>query len=430
LVVSGLATLVALLALVKVEPVIAGAVAAALAVVALLVLALGPRLQSRTREARRRRGYIAALVNDRIARLAVVETFGQEQREIRRVRRASGKLCDALVERARVVGLLRACAEASTGLAGAAALLVGAMQVAAGLATPGAVVAAMVVAGLLAPRLHELGRVYEYWNAAVVARDKQLQVLRLKPARRTGVSRDKRPLPRSADRLELRDVTLRPLLEHLDLSIDAGARVALLGSNGTGKSTLLRLMAGIIEPQQGAVLLGGRDLRTHRWSDVRRAFAMVSPDLPLLRGSLRLNLAYGLRGASDAALAQVIGHCQLEPLVARLPLGLDTRLSENGEGLSTGERARIAIARALLTQSQVLLLDEADANLDEPSRQALDMLVGSFPGTVVFVTHDASRVAKAGRILTLHDRRVVEVAAGETGACLAVPEGRHIKLVS
>ena len=434
LTVSGLATLLALAALAAVEPVIATAVGIAVAAAAAITLTIGPRLRARTREARRHRGRIAALINDRIAHLGVVESFGQEERETRRVRRASRKLRDALIDRARVVGLLRALAEASAGFASLCALVVGALQVAAGEATPGAVVAAMVVAGLLAPRLSDLGRVYEYWNAAAIAREKQLQVLRLQPVARSADWPGGKPLTTAVDRLELRSVRLEPVFRDVDLVIEAGERVAIIGPNGSGKSTLLRMLSGIVEPDAGEVCLGGEEIRTRRWSDVRKAFAMVAPDLSLLRGSLRLNLTYGARDATDAQIAKTLEACRLESLVERLPRGMDTRLSENGEGLSTGERARIAIARAVLARPQVLLLDEAEANLDRLAREALDHLIRTFPGTVVFITHDAARVAQADRILAIRPPRLEPVTLAEAIAELhssrLFAQERALRLVS
>lgn len=430
LTVSGLAMVLALAALALVDPVVAGAVGSAVVAAGGLALGIGPSLRSRTREARYHRGRIAALINDRIAHLGVVEVFGQERREVRRVRRVSRVLRSTLIQRARVVGLLRALSEASAAFASICALAVGAMQVAAGSATPGTVVAAMVVAGLLAPRLNDLGRVYEYWNAAAVAREKQLRVLRLQPVGRGAVRRGDAPLSVAAEPLQLDRLGYGDLFTDVNVAIAPGERVAVIGPNGSGKSTLLRLMAGILEPDAGAIWLGGQDLGTRAWAEVRRAFAMVAPELSLLRGSLRLNLTYGAGRVAGDELQRVIGLCRLEPLIGRLPQGLDARLSENGQGLSSGERARIAIARALLARPRILLLDEAEANLDQSARAALDEVIRSFAGTVVFITHDAERLAQADRVLAIRERGVTVMAPAEAATALRQAHGHSLKLVS
>ena len=410
LTVSGLATVLAIAVLAVVEPVVALAVGIAVAVAAGLALAVGPQLRSTTRESRRRRGRLAAQLNDRVANIGVVEAFGQEAKEKRRFERLSTRLRHALIARASVIGLLRALSEASASFAGACALFAGALQVGLGLASPGAVVAAMVVAGLLAPRLQDLGRVYEYWNGALIAREKLEQMLALRPVGRRSTRRAGEALRPGPGRIELRGLRLKGLFRGLDATVEAGERIAVVGANGVGKSTLLRLIAGILHPDKGGVRLDGQDIRKCRWEEVRRAFAMVSPDLPLLRGTLRLNLTYGATDWTPEDLKRVIAALGLEALVDRLPAGIESRISESGGGLSTGERARITLARALLSRPRVLLLDEADANLDDAARDALETVVEGFAGTVLYITHDPARAAKADRILKLEAGRLVEVA--------------------
>lgn len=435
LTVSGLALILALVALTVVEPVIAITVAISMIICAALIVGIGPQLRHRTREVRRYRGRIAALINDRIAHLGVIETFGQEQREVKRVRRASRRLRDSLILRARVVGLLRALSEASAGLASMCALVVGAWQVAGGYASAGAVVSAMVVAGLLAPRLSDLSRVYEYWNAAGIAREKQQQVLRLEPVGRSArhVSEDPFTFDPAVEAIRLSSVSKTPLFESIDLTINPGERVAIIGPNGSGKSTLLRLIGGLVDPDSGKVLLGDQEIGKQNWQDVRRTFAMVTPDLPLLRGSLRLNLTYGAGDVSEDEIDQALHLCGLVTLVERLDKQLETRISENGAGLSTGERARIAIARALLAKPSILLLDEAEASLDAPSRRALDNVIQGFKGSVVFATHYPEHAARADRVLALDDGRLISLTPSEASSFKSTPQkqvGGGLKLVS
>ncbi len=421
LMVSGLSTVLAIAVLAVVEPVVALAVGIAVSVAGGLALAIGPRLRATTRESRRRRGRLAAQLNDRVANIGVVEAFGQEAREKKRFERLSTRLRHALIARARVIGLLRALSEASASFAGACALFAGALQVGLGLASPGAVVAAMVVAGLLAPRLQDLGRVYEYWNGALIAREKLEQMLALKPVGRRAARRAEAALDPGPGRIELRGLHLKGLFRGLDATIEAGERVAIVGANGAGKSTLLRLIAGILDPDKGRVRLDGQDIQKCRWEAVRRAFAMVSPDLPLLRGSLRLNLTYGASDWTAEDLKRTVGALGLDDLVARLPAGIESRISESGGGLSTGERARITLARALLSKPRVLLLDEADANLDDAARDALEAVIEGFAGTVLFITHDPARAAKADRILKVEAGGLLEIAPADWLAQNAAP---------
>ena len=411
LLVGGVVVVLALAALAVIEPVIALSVAAGVALAALLGLGLGNRLQATTREVRRRRGHLAALLTDRVAHLHLIQAFGQERREAERFKNLSRRLKAAFIGRAKAIGLLRALADAGAAAAGLCALLVGSQLVALGAASPGAVVAAMLVAGLLAPRLQELGRIYEYWTAAAIAREKQERLLRLRAPRGGAKTSGGRGLAEGAGELALHGVSLNGLLPPLDLTVAPGERICILGENGAGKSSLLQVMAGLRRPDAGRIELNGQDLAVTDARRLRQAVSLVSCDLPLLRGSLRFNLRYGLPEASDEALAEAIERCGLTALVARLPQGLDTQLKEQLSRFSAGERLRIALARGLLPRPQVLLLDEMDAHLDAEGVRALERIIESFDGPVVFITHRPEWARLARRVVTLHAGKPAEVVA-------------------
>jgi len=388
LTVSGTAAALAIVGLLVVEPVVAVAVAAALILAGSAAYWLGPRLKNAHFEARRRRGRLAAVLHDRVCELAVIDAFGQQRRERRRFERLSRALRDALVRRARVVGLVRAVNEINSAGTTLSALLVGAAAVRLGLASPGSVVSAMVVANLLAPRLQDLGRVFEYWNAYLVARSKQEQLLgRTRPWRHG----PKRALPESfRPAIDLDQVGINGILSAATLHIEPGERISVRGPNGAGKSTLLRVLAGLVPADSGEVRLGGLPIHELRRRDLRAVFAFVSPDLPLLRGTLGFNLRYGAsRSLAPARREAIIEHSGLGEIIGRHPDRLAQRLSEGGRELSTGERARIMLARALLCDPRVLLLDEADANLDDTSREAISEALEDFAGTVIQVSHGA-----------------------------------------
>ncbi len=424
LLVGGVVIFLALAALAVIEPVIALSVGAGVALAALLGLGLGNRLQATTREVRRRRGHLAALLTDRIAHLHLVQAFGQERRESERFKNLSRRLKTSFVDRAKAIGLLRALADAGAATASLCALLVGSQLVVLGAASPGAVVAAMLVAGLLAPRLQELGRIYEYWTAAAIAREKQERLLRLRPPSAGAKANGGRALAEGRGELVLHGVELHGLLPPLELTVGPGERLCILGENGTGKSSLLQVMAGLRRPDGGRVELNGQDLAVTDARQLRQAVSLVSCDLPLLRGSLRFNLRYGLPQASDEELADVIERCGLTGLVARQPQGLDTQVKEQQTRFSSGERMRIALARGLLSCPQVLLLDEMESHLDAEGVKVLDEVIRTFEGPLVFITHQRERAALASRVLTL--------SAGKPAVIAAAPElpAGHLRAVT
>lgn len=411
LVVSGLATTLAVGALLVIDPAIGSAVGAAMLIAGGAAAALGPAVRASTAAARRRRAQLAASVNDKIAALVVIQAFGQAARERGRFARQSELLKEAMITRAGSIGWLRAVAESSAVLATGAALVVGAVSSASSGAGPGSLIAAVAVAGFLAPRLRQLGRVWEYWNGAVVARRKLNQFLALGKRRARG-----RPAARLAagtGRLELERVTLTGAFDNVSAVAEPGAQIAVVGPNGAGKSTLLAVAAGLVAPSSGRVLVDGQDLAACRSASVRRTFALVGPDLPLMRGTLAANLRYARPRISPKAMADVLALCGIDRLAAALPDGMETRLCDGGENLSVGQRCAVALARALLQQPRILLLDEADSHLDPQANGILDRVLATFEGTVILVTHQRRRVTQASEVWSLAGGRLVERGRAE-----------------
>lgn len=414
LTVAGVTTLgtVAALAFINVE--LALLVGTALTAGAIAVLALGGWLQKEVRDVRRRRARLAGNVNEKIAALGVIQVHGQLNRERRRVERQSGRLMTAMINRAKAVGAMRAVIELTTGLASAGALLLGAVLVGAGQATPGTVVAAMSVVGLLVPALRDLGRVQEFWQGALVAWEKIDDFLAL-PSQMKEVASAPR-LAAGPGRLEFADVGVTGALHGFSAVAEAGQRIAIVGPNGAGKSTLLALAARLVAPDAGRVLLDGQDIGGLSVDSLRREVGVVSRDLPLLRGTVDRNLRYRWPEASDEAVARVRALCGIDELLAELPEGLESRVTEDGANLSLGQRQRLALARALLGDPRLLLLDEIDANLDPRAGAVLQRILREYPGTVVMASHRLDWVAMADRVW--HVRNGVLLESGTPDSLL------------
>jgi len=414
LVVAGVMLAAAGVALLFVNRLLAVALGGVVLVGAAGSLRFGRRLRAAAAEARRRRAYLTANLNQQVAALAVVQLFGQGERERRRVAKQSRRLRRASVARARVGGLLQGIAEGTGGLATGAVLVLGAVEVGAGRASPGTVVAAMAIVGLLVPPLRDLGRVEEYRQNARVAFAKLREFLAA--AEPLPDEPGAPELAPGAGRLEFDRVRVDGALAGISAVAPAGSRVALVGPNGSGKSTLLALAARLFDPDDGTVRLDGQDLGGRSLASVRRAVGMVGPDLPLLRGTIGGNLRYRWPDAPEPEVARGRALCGVDELLAGLPDGERTRLSEGGRNLSVGQRQRIALARALLGGPRLLLLDEAEANLDPRAAALVDAVLESFPGTVLMATHRPERLAAADLVWHLAEGRLVE--AGPPAAVL------------
>ncbi|KKB08995.1 thiol reductant ABC exporter subunit CydC [Devosia chinhatensis] len=199
-----------------------------------------------------------------------------------------------------------------------------------------------------------------------------------------------------------------PVLAGLSMTIRPGQKIAITGPSGCGKSTLLRLLLRLAEPQQGTVALGGQSLARYCSADLHAHMALLSQDSPIFLDTLRNNLLLGRADADDAALRSALQSAQLDGFVATLPQGLDSRIGEAGRSLSAGQGRRLCLARALLSQAPILLLDEPTAALDRETELAFFRILAEAAAdrTIIMVTHADIPGGTVDRVLTLRNGQI------------------------
>jgi thiol reductant ABC exporter CydC subunit len=235
--------------------------------------------------------------------------------------------------------------------------------------------------------------------------------------------------------INFKDVAFRyapgePLvLEGFDLEVPAGSSVALVGMSGAGKTTAISLILRFWDPEAGQILLGGRDLRSYPLHVLRQQFSVVSQDIFLFNDTVRENIRMGRSGATDAEVEDAAAKARIHSFILSLPDGYDTLVGERGVRLSGGEKQRIAIARALLKKSPILILDEATSSLDAESERAIkDTLMAHRGGrTTLMIAHRLSTVMDADEIFVLKDGRVVERGCHRE---LLARQGEYYRLVA
>jgi thiol reductant ABC exporter CydC subunit len=406
----------------------------------LILLILMPRLAFwlGTTLGERLRGQQALLnsqVLDTIQGMKEILSFGYSRQRIEELSENSAALLALQARQARNIGLQSAAKISIVSVGTLAVLLCASILVRQNSLAPGFLPITMILASSVFLSI-----------TSVVEISKQLSLTRA-AARRLFLLLDEQPAVRDESGLgpavpiesiepsiSLQDVSFRyapdePLiLSSISLEIPAGSTVALVGTSGAGKSTVINLMLRFWDPEAGRILLGGSDLRCYPMMQLRRLFSVVSQDVFLFSDSIRENIRLGRAEASDAEVEEVAIRARIHDFITTLPQGYDTLVGERGVRLSGGERQRIAIARALLKGAPILVLDEATSSLDAENERAIkEALMERREGrTTIMIAHRLSTVVDADWIFVINEGRVVEQGRHED---LIARKGRYARLV-
>ena len=370
------------------------------------------RVKEQARLQRAQEGRIASLAGEALSAMPVVKAFGSEDYEHERVRSRSAERMAAGVQVARLQARFDGLVGVLSAIGTALVVVVGAVQVAAGALSPGGLIVFASYARKAHSPLRSIAR--EATKVArAVARAERIadtlaadEVLEERPHAYHGA--------RARGQVQLDGVSFayeheRPVLHDVSLTIPAGERVAVMGPSGSGKSTLAALIARFYDPASGRVLVDGRDLRDCSLPWLREQIGVLLQDTVLFTGSVEENIAY----ASGAPRERVVGVARAaaaDDFIASLPSGYATELGPQGVGLSGGQRQRIGIARTLLRDPPILVLDEPTTALDKESEaRVMEGLWALMQGrTTILITHSLELARSADRVVIMRDGRIVE----------------------
>ncbi len=388
-----------------------------LAIAPLVTLALRPilrRMRHRIREALQDRGEIAALAEETIQGMRVVKAYGAERHEQRRFRDAAQRYFRGVLRAQRFAMLASPVSETLGAAVLTVLFLLGTQTVSTATLRPEVFVAFVTLSLRLLPPVKRLSQFPALAEQSLAAADRLFAVLD-HPAEDADEPHVER-CPGLYRTIELRDVWVRYdrdpwVLRGIDLTIAKGEMVALVGPSGAGKSTLADLLPRFVEPSRGTVLIDGVSIRRYDRRSLRRMMGIVDQHPVVFNDTVRNNIAYG--DAADAVHEDVVAAAMAanaHEFIMRLPHGYDTVLGERGMRLSGGERQRLAIARAVLRDAPILVLDEATAHLDAASERLVQEALARLSAnrTVLVIAHRLATVARADSIVVLEAGRIVE----------------------
>ncbi|MGH6974565.1 MAG: ABC transporter ATP-binding protein [Stellaceae bacterium] len=377
------------------------------------LLSIGKRMRRVSANTQAEVGLFMTLLNQTFQGARHVKAYGMEAYEISRVRQMIRNIVKLVNRAARIRAVASPLMETLGGVAVALVILYGGHEVLIGARTPGTFFSFVTALLLAYQPVKTLAGINASLQEGMAAAQRIFDVLDTEPT--ITDAPNAKPLAIKGGEIRFRDVQFSYAngaiaLRGVSLTVPAGKRVALVGSSGAGKSTILNLVPRFHDATAGSITVDGQPLREVTLASLRGAMALVSQEITLFDDTIKANIAYGRVGAADAEIVAAAKAAAADDFIRRLPQGYDTMVGEHGVKLSGGQRQRIAIARAMLKDAPILLLDEATSSLDTESERhvqaALDTLMQG--RTTVVIAHRLSTVTGADLIYVIDSGRVVE----------------------
>jgi ATP-binding cassette subfamily B protein len=416
---SALTILLAAIAMFVIKPGLAAISLAPVPFVILIAYRYGRRSRPALQEVQQRLGELTAEAEENVSGVRVVKAFAREDRQLERFRASVTRVFDQSVYATRLEARYTPMIGFLPNLGLAAILLVGGREVIDGSLNVGDFTAFYAYLLMLITPMQTLGYMLSATQRATASGARIFELLDRAP--RITAPADAPDLPPGDGRVELVHAGLtfegasRPALSDANLVVEAGTTVALVGATGAGKTALVSLLSRLYDATTGSVRIDGAEVRTVRIESLRGAIATVNDDPFLFSASVHDNIAYAHAEAPREAVEEAARLARADEFIRELPDGYDTLVGERGLTLSGGQRQRIAIARAILADPRILILDDATSSVDASTEQEIKLALREvMAGRTTFViAHRLSTIALADEIVVLEDGRITDVGTHE-----------------
>lgn len=357
---------------------------------------------------------ISSTVQEVIGGIEVIKSFVTEEREVDRFQVQNVENFRLNMRRTRISAILPSLMEILTTAGLVAILWYGGLEVIRGELTIGELVAFLGYVALAINPLNRIGRDYSQYQQAMASAERMFEILDTEPEIKE--SPEAIEMPRIKGDVQFEGVCFsyddkELVLKDINLNLRPGEKVALVGRSGVGKTTLVSLIPRFYDPKSGSITIDGYDIRQVKIASLRRQIGIVPQETILFNGTVRDNIAYGRIDATDEEIIATAKRANAHSFIVSLEKGYETPVGERGVNLSGGQRQRIAIARAILRDPRILILDEATSSVDAESeiliQQALEELMKD--RTTIIIAHRLSTILGADKIVVLKEGRIEEV---------------------
>jgi len=356
---------------------------------------------------------ITSHVQETISQIRVVKSFSREKQEINKFAAENISAFNITMSAEKILATQNPVIAFLQALAAIGIVWYGGIEIISGNLSLPQLISFATALGIMTDPGSTLSKAFGILQQGMASAKRIFEILDIQPT--ITDAKDAIALPGISGRVEFQDVSFayekNEVLSHVNLSIKPGEIIALVGRTGAGKSTLVNLLLRFYDPTSGRVLIDGYDLKTVKIESLRKQCAIVPQEVALFRGTIKENIAYGKPGATDEEIREAAKLANAHSFITDLLGGYDSQVGERGTKLSGGEKQRIAIARAILREPRILILDEATASLDAETeamiRDALEKLMKG--RTTFIIAHRLYTVEKATHIVVLDNGRIAEI---------------------
>jgi len=391
-----------------------------LAIIALLVLPVamgivtyfGKKMRKTSHVLQIKMADINNLLYEKISGIRIVKAFGAEEAEIERFVRVINSYYRSALRVVRINAVNSSLSEVLGGIGIAGVIWYGGYEVIHGVTTPGTFFSFITALLLLYEPLKRIGKFNVKIQQALAAADRVFNILDTQPdVQEAEQAKELLPIK---DCISYKDVSFsyddEPVLQHINFSAKVGHVTAFVGLSGAGKTTLLSLLPRFYDPTEGAILIDGTDITTVTFKSLRQHIGIVTQDVILFNDTVARNIAYGAQHYSEADIVRAAQIANAHEFIEKLPKGYQTQIGERGSRLSGGQRQRLAIARAILKNPPIIILDEATSSLDSESERLVQEAISNLmqDRTTLVIAHRLSTIQKAEKIVVLDYGKIVE----------------------